>query len=235
MSKKVSSNKLRKVVGRFILRVAICFFSFSILSVILLRWLPVRYTPLMFIRYVENIKDGDYRNVREWISIDHISDSVVMAVIAAEDNMFMTHFGIDLEAIKKARIHNRVHGTKLGGSTITQQTAKNVFLLPSRTWSRKAFEAYFTVLMEIFWSKRRIMEVYLNIIETGDGIYGIKAAAAKYFGKSADELSGAEASRIASILPNPRKLEIGKPSMELKIKQKKILNQIRTQIKRPVW
>jgi monofunctional biosynthetic peptidoglycan transglycosylase len=201
----------------------------------LLKWLPVRYTPLMFIRYIENIENGSYRSTREWKSIDEISDSVVMAVIAAEDNMFMTHFGIDLDAIKKARIHNRIHGTKLGGSTITQQTAKNVFLLPLRTWSRKAFEVYFSVLMEFLWSKKRIMEVYLNIIETGDGFYGIESAAIKYFGKSASELSGYEASQIASILPNPRKFKINEPTKELKEKQKKILIQIRTQAKRPVW
>jgi monofunctional biosynthetic peptidoglycan transglycosylase len=188
----------------------------------------------MFIRYVENIEDEKYRNIREWKPIDKISENVVMAVIAAEDNMFMEHFGIDLEAVKKARKHNRIHGTKLGGSTITQQTAKNVFLLPSRTWLRKALEAYFSVLIEICWSKKRIMEVYLNIIETGNGLYGIETAAKTYFGKPASELSANEAAQIASILPNPRKLKIDKPAAELKEKQRKIRTQM-LKMKRPVW
>jgi monofunctional biosynthetic peptidoglycan transglycosylase len=188
----------------------------------------------MFIRYVENIENSNYRNIREWISIDEISENVIMAVIAAEDNMFMEHFGIDLDAIKKARRHNRIHGTRLGGSTITQQTAKNVYLLPSRTWSRKALEAYFSILMEIFWSKKRIMEVYLNIIEVGDGLYGIETAAQTYFGKPASKLSVNEASQIASILPNPRKLNINRPTEELKERQRKIRTQM-LKMKRPIW
>jgi monofunctional biosynthetic peptidoglycan transglycosylase len=188
----------------------------------------------MFLRYIENIEDGNYRNVREWKSIDEISENMVIAVIAAEDNMFLKHFGIDWDAIKKAVEYNKIHGTRLGASTITQQTAKNVYLLPSRTWSRKAFEVYFSFLMEIFWSKKRIMEVYLNVIETGDGIYGIETAAKKYFGKQASELSVYEASQIASILPNPRELKIDKPSEKLREKQRKIRTQM-LNMKRPVW
>jgi monofunctional biosynthetic peptidoglycan transglycosylase len=183
---------------------------------------------------VENISKGNYRNIREWIPIEEISENVIMAVIAAEDSRFMEHFGIDLEAIKNARDHNKKYGTKIGGSTITQQTAKNVYLLPSRTWSRKALEAYLSILMEIFWSKKRIMEVYLNIIEVGDGLYGIETAAKKYFGKSASELSVYESIQIASILPNPRKFKINKPTEELKKKQTKIRIQMR-KMRSPVW
>jgi monofunctional biosynthetic peptidoglycan transglycosylase len=210
------------------------FFAFSILSVILLKWLPVHYTPLMFIRYVENIANDDYRNIREWRSIDDISENMILAVIAAEDSQFMTHSGIDWDAIKKAMAHNKTHGTKIGASTITQQTAKNVYLMPSRTWSRKALEVYFTFLMEIFWSKKRIMEVYLNIVEVGDGLYGVETAAKEYFGKSANELSGNEAAQIASILPNPRKFEIQRPTEELRKKQIKIKLQM-YKMKRPVF
>jgi monofunctional biosynthetic peptidoglycan transglycosylase len=188
----------------------------------------------MLIRYIENIDNGNYRNIREWISIDEISENVIMAVIAAEDNRFMEHFGVDWEAIQNAREYNKRHGTKLGGSTITQQTAKNVYLLPSRTWSRKALELYFSFLMEIFWSKKRIMEVYLNIIEVGDGFYGIETAAKIHFNKSASELSAYEASQIASILPNPRKFRIDKPTPELKKKQDRIRIQM-FKMKRPVW
>jgi monofunctional biosynthetic peptidoglycan transglycosylase len=188
----------------------------------------------MLIRYIENIENGNYRNIREWVSIDDVSENVIMAVIAAEDNNFMEHFGIDWEAIKKARQHNRKYGTRLGGSTITQQTAKNVYLLPSRTWSRKAFEAYFAVLMEVFWSKKRIMEVYLNIIEVGDGLYGIETAARTYFGKPASKLSVYEAAQIASILPNPRRFKINKPTEELRKKQARIRIQMNS-MKRHVW
>jgi monofunctional biosynthetic peptidoglycan transglycosylase len=210
------------------------FFAFSIVSVILLRWLPVRYTTLMLVRYIENIENDGYRNIRKWTSIDKISENVILAVIAAEDGKFMEHCGIDWEAVKKARIHNKVYGTRLGASTITQQTAKNVYLLPSHILSnkmltlllRKAPEAYLSILMEIFWSKKRIMEVYLNIIEVGDGWYGVETAAQRYFGKSASELSIYEASQIASILPNPRKFNINKPTRELREKQEKIVMQI---------
>jgi monofunctional biosynthetic peptidoglycan transglycosylase len=188
----------------------------------------------MLIRYLENIEDDSYRNVREWKPIDEISENMVLAAIAAEDNMFMSHFGIDWNAIKKAIDHNKTHNTRLGASTITQQTAKNVYLFPSRTWSRKALEVYFTFLMEIFWSKKRIMEVYLNIVEVGDGLYGVEAAAKKYFGKSASELSVSEAVRIASILPNPRKLDIEKPSKKLREEQIKIKLRV-YKIKRPVF
>jgi monofunctional biosynthetic peptidoglycan transglycosylase len=200
----------------------------------MLRWLPVRYTPLMLIRYMENIGNGDYRNIREWTPIDEISDNMVLAVIAAEDNMFMTHFGIDWDAIKKAIEYNKIHGTRIGASTITQQTAKNVYLLPSRTWSRKAMEVYFSFLIEIFWPKKRIMEVYLNIVEVGDGLYGVETAAKKYFGKTAATLSVNEAAQIASILPNPRIFDIKKPSKKLREKQTNIKVQIYG-MKRPEW
>jgi monofunctional biosynthetic peptidoglycan transglycosylase len=196
----------------------------------------------MLIRYIENIENDDYRNIRKWTPIEKISDNVILAVIAAEDSRFMEHCGIDWDAIKKARMYNKIYGTRLGASTITQQTAKNVYLLPSHTLSnkaltlllRKAPEAYYSVLMEIFWSKKRIMEVYLNIIEVGDGLYGIETAAQTYFGKSASELSMNEASQIASILPNPRKFNIRKPVEGLKERQRKIRTQM-LKMKRPEW
>jgi monofunctional biosynthetic peptidoglycan transglycosylase len=188
----------------------------------------------MLVRYIENIENGDYRNVRKWVTIDRISENAILAVIAAEDGRFMEHCGVDWEAIKKARKHNKIYGTRLGASTITQQTAKNIYLLPSHILSntvltvllRKAPEVYLSFLMEIFWSKKRILEVYLNIIEVGDGLYGIETAAQSYFGKPASELSASEASQIASILPNPRKFNINKPTAELKEKQRKIRTQM---------
>jgi monofunctional biosynthetic peptidoglycan transglycosylase len=196
----------------------------------------------MLVRYIENIDNDSYRNVRKWTPIEKVSGNMILAVIAAEDGRFMEHCGVDWDAIKKARTHNKIYGTKLGASTITQQTAKNVYLLPSHILSnktltlllRKAPEVYFSVLMEIFWSKKRIMEVYLNIIEVGDGLYGIETAAQTYFGKQASELSVTEAAQIASILPNPRKFNIRKPTEELQDKQRKIKTQM-LRMKRPEW
>ncbi|MDR3245353.1 MAG: monofunctional biosynthetic peptidoglycan transglycosylase [Prevotellaceae bacterium] len=231
---KKTSGKLWSTIRKFMLRAFIFFVLYSILSVVLFRWLPVRYTPLMFIRYIENIDNGDYRNVRKWKSLDEISGYMVTAVIASEDNMFLSHCGIDWDAMKKAMNQNRVRGTKIGASTITQQTAKNVYLSPSRTWMRKGFEAYFAILIEFFWSKRRIMEVYLNIIEVGDGLYGVESAAQKYFKKPASKLTAYEAAQIASILPNPRIFNIKNPSRELITKQNKIRNQMR-RMTTPTW
>ena len=134
------------------------------------------------------------------------------AVIATEDNNFMVHNGFDWEAIKKAYNENREGDRLRGGSTISQQTAKNVFCLPSRTWVRKGFEAYYTLLIETFWSKRRIMEVYLNVIETGRNMYGVEAPARGVYGKTAAELNAYEASMIATVLPNPLRRDMAAPS-----------------------
>ena len=148
-----------------------------------------------------------------------------LAAMAAEDQKFEDHFGFDMEAIKKAEEYNAKHkGKKVhGASTISQQTAKNVFLFPSRSWIRKGFEVYFTFLIEIFWSKERIMEVYLNVIETGDGIYGAEAAAQEYFQKPAKKLSVREAALIAAILPNPRKWSPVHPSPFVQRKSQRII------------
>ena len=217
---------------KILLRCVIIFLSFSVLSVVLLKWLPVRYTPLMLQRYIENFSDNDFYNVRDWKSIENISSNMVLAVLASEDGNFMNHNGFDWDAIKRAMAHNRNNGTKYGASTISQQTAKNVYLLPCRNWIRKGLEAYFTVLIEFLWSKERIMEIYLNIIEVGDGLYGVETAAQVYFGKSANNLSVYEASQIASILPNPRVYKLSNPSQEL-IKRQGRIRQLMRQMSLP--
>ena len=135
-----------------------------------------------------------------------------MAVIASEDNLFTQHNGFSIDDIKKAYEHNKKGKRVRGGSTISQQTAKNVFLWPKRSWLRKGLEAYFTVLIEFFWPKHRIIEVYLNIIETGNCIYGVEAASREYFKKSASKLTRSEAALIAVCLPNPRKYSPANPS-----------------------
>lgn len=149
----------------------------------------------------------DYR----WRGLNDISPNLVNAAIAAEDARFCSHHGFDMEAIQKALDHNAEGGRMRGGSTISQQTAKNVFLWPSRDWVRKGLEAGYTVLIETVWSKRRIMEVYLNVVEWAPGVYGAQAASRHWFGKDADELTTREAARLAAILPAPRRYKAASP------------------------
>lgn len=194
-------KKILKFIGKLILY----FFGISIGLVILFKFVPVPFTPLMFIRTIEQIASND-KVVwkRDWISIDEMGTSIQKAVIASEDGKFTSHKGFDVKAIEKAYKNNQKGRKVKGGSTISQQTAKNVFLWPGRSYLRKGLEAYFTVLIEIVWGKERIMEVYLNSIEMGNGIYGIEAASQHWFNKSAKNLTKAEAAAIAAILPNPR-------------------------------
>jgi monofunctional biosynthetic peptidoglycan transglycosylase len=194
----------------FILRAGIFFFCFSVLLVIVLRWMPVSYTPLMFVRYAQNVKSGNAKIEHDWVQMDDISNSMQLAVICTEDQNFLKHHGFDFESIQKAMDEAEDGGRQRGASTISQQTAKNVFLWPSSTYVRKGFEIWFTVLIEFFWSKQRILEVYLNSVEFGDGIYGCESAAQHFFHKSAKKLSMTESARLAVVLPNPIKYNAGK-------------------------
>ena len=215
-----------KRIRQIILKMIMVFFALSIFSVILFRFFPIPVTPLMIIRCVEQKSSGkEMKLSKEWKSLDKISPVMPLAVMAAEDQNFEEHFGFDLEAIRKAESYNEKHqGKKLkGASTITQQTAKNVFLWPSRSWIRKGFEVYFTFLIEIFWSKKRIMEVYLNVIETGDAIYGVEAASLIYFHKPSSKLNIYEASRLAAILPDPRNWNPVHPSPRIVRKAQRII------------
>jgi len=199
--------------GRFIRHLLIYFFLGSISWVLLCRILPVLITPLMLIRSVESITQGEFpKNSKRWVSIHEISPNMVQAVLASEDNLFMTHYGFSIDAMTKAFEHNQKGRRIRGGSTISQQTAKNVFLFPQRSYIRKGLEAYFTVLMELTWSKKRIMEVYLNVIEMGDGIYGVEAVSEEYFGIAASQLNRNQAALIAACLPNPRRFNAAHPS-----------------------
>ena len=211
-------------VVRILRNIVLGLFLSSILLVILYRFVPVYITPLMIIRVAEQVADGKpIRLERGWVPIDEISPKMVRAVIASEDNLFLDHYGFDIEGMKKA-FENNKKGKKLkGGSTISQQTAKNVFLTPSRTYGRKVLEAYFTVLIEIFWSKERIMEVYLNVIEMGNGIYGIEKASEIYFNKPPQKLTSFQAALVAASLPNPRKYSITHPGPYMRKRQAHIL------------
>lgn len=192
-------------VGRFLLKCVMWFLITSIVSVILFRFVPVPVTPLMLIRCIEQKSDGkEMRLSHDWVPLEEINERLQLAVVCSEDQNYLKHSGFDWGAIKKAMKQNKKGKRIRGGSTITQQTAKNVFLWPGRSYIRKGFEAYFTFLIELFWSKERIMEVYLNSIEMGDGIYGAEAAAQHWFKKKAIKLNKDQAAAIAAVLPNPR-------------------------------
>lgn len=208
----------------------VAFFASTILAVIVLRFVPVFFTPLMFIRLAQQQHEGKEMKLdHTWVSLERISPSLPVAVIASEDGKFLKHHGFDFEAIEYAAKRNREQPQKrkLGASTITQQTAKNVFLWPGRSWVRKGFEAYFTVLIELFWSKQRIMEVYLNSIETGDGIYGAEAVAREHFGCTAKDLTRSQCALIAATLPNPRKFSSKSPSSYMLKRQSRILREMK--------
>ena len=188
---------------KFLIKLAFWFIILSLGLVLLFKWVPLPVTPLMAIRYFEQNSSKTFQH--DWVSIDDISKHLQLAVICSEDQNFLNHSGFDYDAIKQA-INNNRNGKRLkGASTISQQTAKNVFLWPQRSWIRKGFETYFTVLIELCWSKERIIEVYLNSIEIGNGIYGAQSASQYWFKKPAGKLSKYEAAAIVAILPNPRK------------------------------
>ncbi len=213
---------------KFIMWVIILFFGLSILSVIIYRFVPVPASPLMFIRLAQQFRDGEQLKLaHQWVPLDEISPELPRAVWASEDQNFLNHDGFDFDAIEKALQEKARKGRVRGASTISQQTAKNVFLWPSSTWTRKAFETYFTILIEVFWSKQRIMEVYLNTIEMGRGIYGAEAVALEHFGCHASDLNQNQCALIASSLPNPLKMNSGSPTNYMYRRQSQIKRQMR--------
>jgi len=209
----MKTKNLKKTITRWVLRIVLFFFLSSLAATIIYSFIRVPITPLMIIRLTEGLFSGDPVGIhKKWTPIQEISPNMVRAVVASEDQLFLEHNGFDFNAIDKARKHNEHSRRKRGASTISQQTAKNVFLWPARTWFRKGLEVYFTVLIEIFWSKERIMEVYLNVAEMGNGYYGVGAAAPHFFNKKPSQLTKAEAAAIAACLPDPRRRNPAKPS-----------------------
>lgn len=222
--------KFWKFLKKLIRGIVVAFFASTILSVVVLRFVPVWFTPLMFIRCGEQISEGrELKLKHSWVSLDEMSPSMPVAVIASEDANFLKHHGFDYKAIENAAKRNMKHPEKrkLGASTISQQTAKNVFLWPGRSWVRKGFEVYFTALIELLWSKQRIMEVYLNSIEMGEGIYGVEAVAHQHFNTTAKELSRSQCALIAATLPNPRKFSSKNPSSYMLKRQQKIMREMK--------
>lgn len=215
---------LIKKTVRYTRNLLIFFFASTLLAVIVYRFMPVYVTPLMVIRSVQQLASGDKPTCKHtWVSFDRISPHLPMAVIASEDNRFAKHNGFDFIEIEKAMKENKTRKRKRGASTISQQTAKNVFLWPQSSWVRKGFEVYFTFLIELFWSKERIMEVYLNSIEMGKGIYGAQAAAKYKFNTTAAKLSKGQCALIAATLPNPIRYDSAKPSAYILKRQKQIM------------
>ena len=219
-----------RLIKRIIRGIVVAFFASTILSVVVLRFIPVYFTPLMFIRLIEQAKeDRELRMSHHWVSLDEISEQMPIAVMASEDANFQKHHGFDFKAIESAAKRNKEHPEKrkLGASTISQQTAKNVFLWPGRSWVRKGFEVYFTTLIELMWSKERIMEVYLNSIEMGEGIYGVEAVSQENWGISAKDLSASQCALIAVTLPNPRRFSSKHPSAYMQKRQQRILHEMK--------
>lgn len=227
--KKLSKQKhVLRLVGVVTLKVLLIFFLLSIISVLALKWIDPFTSSVMMQRKISSIFSSDENSTihYNWVDYDDISVNAKLAVVAAEDQNFPYHFGFDIEQIGKA-INESQQGRRLrGASTITQQVAKNLFLWSGKSFIRKGFEAYFTILMESFWSKRRILEVYLNITEMGNMIFGISAAGEKYFNRSAEKLTKEQAALIAAILPNPVKYSAKNPTSYILKRKAWITNQM---------
>ena len=209
---------------RLILRIflwsCILFFGVTIGWVLLYKWVN---PPITLFHMVDRAKVEDCQYHYQWVDANEISKYLKLAVVSSEDNHFMSHNGFDWEAIEKAQRYNETHKKKRGASTISQQTAKNVFLWPARSWLRKGLEAYFTVLIEFFWSKERILEMYLNVIEMGPCTYGVGAASELYFDTTAGNLTREQAALIASCLPNPKKFKLERPTAYMQKRKRKIM------------
>lgn len=225
----VSKPRRRRWLRWVFLWLPLLFVVASVLQVAVLRFVDPPMTAFMVGRYVEAWSDGDsgFAIAYDWRDANQISKQLPLALVAAEDQQFPMHSGFDFKAIEKARAHNAKGRKVRGASTISQQLAKNLFLWRGRSWVRKGLEVWYTVLIEAFWSKERIIEVYANVIEYGDGVYGAQAAARGFYGKDASKLTAAEAARLAAVLPNPRKYSVAKPGPYVQRRSRSIERQMR--------
>ena len=226
---KKDSDSFMIKLRRILFRIFLWFIGISLFLVVLFKYVPVPFTPLMVIRVIENKWAGkEIFFSHDWEPLENISVNLQKAVIASEDGTFLIHNGFDFLAMQKAYKSNERGRRIKGGSTISQQTAKNVFLWQGRSYLRKGLEAYFTVLIELIWGKERIMEVYLNSIEMGNGVYGAQAAAEHWYRKDAANLTPLQAAGIAAILPNPRKYSATSSSSYINRRKTKIMRVMRT-------
>ena len=219
-----------------LIKIPAAFIIVTVLWVLFLKWCPVLFTPLMIQRSVEFRSDNTFRTYHKWVPYEKMTPEIARAVIASEDNLFAEHKGFDKKAIRQAReeVASGKRKQMRGASTISQQTAKNVFLLPSRSYVRKGLEAYFTVLIEYIWGKERILEVYLNVIETGKGIYGVESAAERLFDTDASGLSRHQCCLLAACLPNPLKRDAARPSSYVNSRAGQIAR-LEPKLKYPEW
>lgn len=225
---KSSKNSRLKKITSAISKIFLWFLMVTVLWVLIYRFVNPPITFLMVQRNMEKNAAGKTAKMEKtWVDFEDISDNMKRAAVSAEDQLFLKHLGFDVKAIEKAFETNKKGKKVKGGSTISQQTAKNVFLWPGRSWIRKGFEAYFTLLIEILWSKERILEVYLNVIEMGDGVYGAEAAAQEYYGKSCKSLTKSQAALIAACFPNPRRWTPIKPTAYIRHRQYLIMRNMR--------
>jgi monofunctional biosynthetic peptidoglycan transglycosylase len=226
MSRRPQRSRIVRVL-LWCLKAGLFLFVASVLMVLALRWIPPLTSGVMVERRITALVNGkDYTIDYRWTPWSRIARHAGVAVIASEDQNFLTHRGFDVESIQKA-IDAHDKGARLrGASTISQQVAKNVFLWSGRSFVRKGLEAYFTVLIETLWPKRRILEVYLNIAEMGDGVFGVEAASRRYFNKPASKLTASDAALLAAVLPNPIRLRAGRPSAYVEERRGWILQQM---------
>ncbi|MBO9716102.1 MAG: monofunctional biosynthetic peptidoglycan transglycosylase [Pseudoxanthomonas sp.] len=223
------NKRRRRPWKRLLLWVPLLFVVATSLQVAILRFVDPPFSAFMLARQGEAWRQGDwgFRVAYDWRDLDEISAYLPMAVIAAEDQNFATHSGFDLKAIEKAMDHNARGKRVRGGSTISQQVAKNLFLWQGRSWLRKGLEAWYTLLIELMWPKDRILEVYVNVVEFGDGIYGAQAAARSFWHKDARQLTAAESARLAAVLPAPRRYSAKNPGPYVQKRAQWIQRQMR--------
>ena len=214
-------------IRRFLLWLPVWLLAITLLQVVPLRWIDPPTSAFMLARSIEGLGDDRFRLRHEWRDLPAISPQLPIAMVAAEDQRFPSHRGFDLAAIEQARERNARGGRVRGASTITQQVAKNLYLWKGGGYLRKAIEAWYAVLIEATWPKRRILEVYANIAEFGDGVYGAEAAAQAFFGKSASALTAHEAARLAAVLPNPREYSAARPGPYVQRRAAWIQRQVR--------
>lgn len=227
--KRGGGGKLKAALKRLLLRVLLVLVAFWGGGILLFSFLPVPFSAVMVERQLSAWLTGDFSYVAhsDWVSMDEISPWMALAVVAAEDQRFPDHWGLDMEAIEKALSHNEKHENRIrGASTLSQQTVKNLFLWDGKSWLRKGLEAGLTVTTEAVWTKRRILTVYLNIAEFGDGIFGVEEASQRYFHKPASRLTMSEAALLAAVLPNPIRYKVAAPSGYVRNRQAWIMRQM---------
>ena len=215
--------------SRLVAAVIMAWLVVTLVPVVLLRWIPPVTSAFMLEARIGALRAGDrrYRTDYHWVSLEQISPQAAIAVIASEDQTFPYNYGFDFHSIRSA-VRAAEHGARLrGASTISQQVARNLFLWPGRSWVRKGIEAYFTVLLEVLWPKERILEVYLNVAQFGRGIYGVEAAARRFYHEPAARLTAAQAALLAAVLPDPIHWHVERPSRFVAWKQQWILTQMR--------